>query len=445
MFCKTFFFYISDTYLAFRKSQSSQVCFSTDKRMVSNIPIENMRQTCGNTQTPYIFGGAFTNRSFVFGNEEQIVFHVDVSKIRHYSPGLILFEFGVSKGAIERQVLLGPLSYTFFGWMLTVLDGRKVALINSEGRIVHSSTISVFDQVSFAFYVEFTSNRTIVLKAKEKNRKVTEIVDKTRSIRGKPKWGFAKICRPGDAYVTIKLPRNEMAFNRSTLFPTLYIADDNRIISNFRHSSFSWKKNQNKDHAFQDIMLLNCKTKCVYVLNFRVERPTVHDVFSLILTNSQFLPSAHYNVTLFTYTKCSVKGFVTYESFCLLVKRGYLGYFRIPFPPNEWHSLTIMVDRQHKSASFMVGMYKIKVENGYLFEQDTPVLRTVMLTLENSVKIYLAESDDFDILKWFIFKVFPYVEYVLSLIPIRPPHLYLLIFLFVIAYYWFNREGGRQT
>ena len=104
-----------------------------------------------------------------------------------------------------------------------------------------------------------------------------------------------------------------------------------------------------------------------------------------------------------------------------------------------------MVDRQHKSASFMVGMYEIKIENGYLFEQDTPVLRTVMLTLENSVKIYLEESDGFDILKWFIFKMFPYVEYVLSLIPIRPPHLFLLIFLFVIAYYWFNREGGRQT
>nr|XP_022298610.1 uncharacterized protein LOC111107624 [Crassostrea virginica] len=60
-------FDIDHTYLAFRKSQSSQMCFSTDKRMVSNIPIENMRQTCGNTQTPYIFGGAFTNRSFIFG------------------------------------------------------------------------------------------------------------------------------------------------------------------------------------------------------------------------------------------------------------------------------------------------------------------------------------------------------------------------------------------
>ena len=192
-------------------------------------------------------------------------------------------------------------------------------------------------------------------------------------------------------------------------------------------------------------MLLNCKTNCVYVLNFRVEQPTVQDVFSLILTNSQFLPSAHYNVTLFTYTKCSVKNFVTYESFCLLVNRGYLGNFLIPLPPNEWHSLTIMVDRQHQSASFLVGMYEIKVENGYLFEQDTPVLRTVMLTLENSVKIYLAESDDFDILKWFIFKVFPYREYVLSLIPIWPQHLSLLIFLFVIAYYWFNRKGGRQT
>ena len=53
----------------------------------------------------------------------------------------------------------------------------------------------------------------------------------------------------------------------------------------------------------------------------------------------------------------------------------------------------------------MVGMYEIKVENGYIFEQDTPVLRTEMLTLENSVRIYLAESDDFDILKWLVSSV----------------------------------------
>ena len=76
-----------------------------------------MRQTCRNTQTPYIFGGAFTNRFFISGNEDQIVFDVDVSKIRHYYPGLILFEYGVSKSAIESQMLLGPLSYTFFGWV----------------------------------------------------------------------------------------------------------------------------------------------------------------------------------------------------------------------------------------------------------------------------------------------------------------------------------------
>ena len=68
----------------------------------------------------------------------------------------------------------------------------------------------------------------------------------------------------------------------------------------------------------------------------------------------------------------------------------------------------------------MVGMYEIKVENSYIFDQDTPVIyRTVMLTLGNSVQIYVAESDDFHILKWFILNAYPYVEHVISLIPIQ--------------------------
>ena len=109
-----------------------------------------MKQTCGNTQAPYIYRGAFTNTSFTYGKGERIVFLIDVSKIQKYSPGLILYEFGVSKGAIERQDLLGPRSSDFFGWMLTILnEEREVALINTEGHVVHNGKISVFDKTSY--------------------------------------------------------------------------------------------------------------------------------------------------------------------------------------------------------------------------------------------------------------------------------------------------------
>ena len=80
--------------------------------------------------------------------------------------------------------------------MLTVFDGRKVALINSEGRIVHSSAISVFDQVSFAFYIEFTSYRTIVLKDKEKNGKLPKLWKKRDQSEVNPNGDLQRYAGP---------------------------------------------------------------------------------------------------------------------------------------------------------------------------------------------------------------------------------------------------------
>ena len=390
--------------------------------MVTSQPMQNMKQTCGNTQAPYIYRGAFTNISFTYGKGERIVFLIDVSKIQKYSTCLILYEFGVSKGAIERQNLLGPRSSDFFGWMLTIL--------NKEREVAHNPKISVFDKTSYTYYIEFKSNRTIVLKTKDKDEK--QFLDETKLIKGKPKRGFAKICPSVNADVTVKLVRNNMAFNRSTLYPNVYLTVDNKTLSN--HLTSHFHKMQIWDHVYQDIMLLNCNRQCVYLLKFRVKAPKAADVFSLVLTNSQFLPSAHYNLTLFTYTRCSYRYFfVSYESFCFLTYKDNSRYSYVRTIPDKWNTVTIMVNRKRKSASFMIGNSEIQVENGYFFEDDTPVLRLVMLDLEDNVEVFLADSDDYDILTMLSFKVFQFVDYMTSFIPYFQYYLYALLIFIIIA------------
>lgn len=353
---------------------------------------------------------------------------------------MILFEFGISNGAIERQNLEGPLSSAFYGWSLKVLNPkREVALVNSEGKIVQSKTISAFDQESYTFHIKLNSNRTIALKTENKNGKK---LDETKAIKGNTKRGFVKICNANEAYVTVKSISNNVSFDKSTLYPNLYIATNRRTISNKKFPLSSKKKVEN--NLFQDIMLLKCETKCVYGLNFRVDSPTTAEVFSLVLTNSQFLPSAHYNVTLFTYKDCTVYNFRTYQSYCLFIHRNNLEFSVVPMEPNTLHSIIIMVDRKKKSVSFLFKQQGIEIENGYIFESDTPILRWVMLSTEDSVKVRLADRDEFDILTWFGYNIFPHVNYVMSLIPIRPQYLSILGFVFCIAYLWHCRETDPQ-
>lgn len=426
------------TYLTLRKNQwSFYTCYSADERIVSNIPIKNTRQTCGNLISPYIFRGVFTNSTFLYRQGDSYSIQIDVSGIRRYSPGLILFEFGISNGAIERQNLEGPLTSAFYGWSLKVLNAeREIALVNSDGKLVHSKTIAAVGQESYMFYIKLHSNRTIALKTEIKNG---ERLDETGAIKGNTKRGFVKMCSANEANVTVKSISGNVAFNKSTLYPNLYITTNNKTISN-QNISLSSKKGV-ENNLVQDIMMLNCETKCVYVLNFRVDSPTTAEVFSVVLTNSQFLPSAHYNVTLFAYTVCRVLGFRTYTSFCLTVHNAK---FSVPMEPNSWHSITIMVNRKKKSASFLFGLCEIVVENGYIFESGTPILRWVMLSTEDSVKVRLADRDEFDILTWFFYNIFRYVNQVMSFIPIRPQYFSILLFVFWMAYLWYCRETDPQ-
>ena len=371
------------------------------------MPFENINQTCGNGYMPYIFRGVFTKTCFEYENGKRIAFKINVSRVKKYTPGLVLFEFGVSTGAVERRSILGFPSSDFFGWSLKVLNSaREVALINTGGRVVKSSTISVFDEASYVYSIEFHHNRTIVLQTKNSNDNSYIFLDEARSIKDNSLFGFAKVCKSINAHVTVMLTESNMTFNRSTLYPNLYIAVDNRTFSNIPQSSLLSKfiHQNTEENIFQDIMLLNCTLQCVYVVNFRVTTPTANDVFTLSLTNSQFLPSATYNITLFTYTRCSFTFYATYESFCFLIYRNNSTYSNIPMVPNTWHSVSIVVNRKQHSASIMFGKHVMDIQDINIFGQGTPILRSVFLTVEDSVEIHLADSDEFDILTWFSYE-----------------------------------------
>lgn len=88
----------------------------------------------------------------------------------------------------------------------------------------------------------------------------------------------------------------------------------------------------------------------------------------------------------------------------------------------------------------------MEIENGYIFESGTPILRWVMLSMEDSVKVRLADRDDFDILKWVGYKLSPYVNHMFSLIPIRQHYFFILVVVFFIAYHWYMycRETAIQ-
>lgn len=399
--------------------------------------MENTWQTCGDRNNLYIFRGAFTNASLLYKHEDSFTIRVDISGIKTYTSGLNLFEFGISSGSIERRNILGPSDSAFYGWGLKILNSqREVALINTNGEVIQSDTISTLDKTSYTFHIKLNSNKTIALKSNNKNGKLLE---ETGFLQGNNKRGFAKICSASEAHVTAKLISTTLVFNNSTLYPNLYIATDRKSISNKHLSSFSRKKIENT--AFQDIMLSACDTTCVYVLNFRVTSPKTAEIFSLVLTNSQFLPSAYYNITLFTYTSCKVTNFMTYASHCIMIKRDDANSSFFILESNEWHTVTILLNRKQKSASFFVGKHKIEVENGYLLERDTPILRWVMLTVEDSVEIRMAHGDNFDILTWITYHVSTFTNQVWSTISTGSPYLLSLLLIFC----FFNQCFGRET
>lgn len=427
----------SETYLSPNKSRFTFNSYSVDGRIVSNIPMEHTWQTCGNRNNRYIFRGAFTNSSLLYKHEDSFTIRVDISGIKTYASGVILFEFGISTGSIERRNLLGPHDAAFYGWALKILNSEKeVALINTKGEIIQSYTVSALDKTSYTFHIQLNSNKIMTLKSNNKNG---ILLDETSSLQENYKIGFAKICSPSEAHVTARLMSTTVEFNNSTLYPNLYIATDRKSISNKHLPSFSRRKIE--DITFQDIMLSACDTTCVYVMHFRVNSPTTAEIFSLVLTNSQFLPSAHNNITLFTYTSCKVSNVMTYASHCIKIKQNDAKSSVFVLESNKWHTVTILLNRKQKSASFFVGNYKIEVENGYLFERDTPILRWVMLTAEDSVEMRMGHRDEFDILIWIMYHVSTFTNNMSSIITTAYPYIIFIIMIYSII----NLCTGRET
>ncbi|XP_061190730.1 uncharacterized protein LOC133198735 [Saccostrea echinata] len=403
-------FETDDSYSAILNSQTSLMCYSADRRMVSNNPFENIRQICCTEQSSYVYKGAFTNRTFLYKKGESVIVQIQVRDIKRYLPGLILFEFGISKGSINRKNLLGFPTQNLYGWFLKIINiNREFALINTEGQIVYSNIFSVLDKGTFTFSIQLNPNKTITLKSLYESLKTKKVLDETRSVKGIPKRGFMKVCDSHDAHVTIKIMNNSVAFNKSTLYPDVYISPNNKTISNTKLSSFSGSEIEGS--LYQDIMLLNCRSECIYVFNFRVNSPKNMLIFSLVLTNSKFLPTAYYNVTLLSYGQCSVSKVVTSQSYCISAyKKTHSGLYSIStveILPDEWHSLIITVQRKYQTTTFRVGAMDIELQNGFIFEKETPILRWAMQSTEDVVDIRLGNSDEFDIYTWLFYKMLP--------------------------------------
>lgn len=90
--------------------------------------MENTWQTCGNRNNRYIFRGVFTNSSLLYKHEDSLIIRVDISGIKTYASGVILFEFGISTGSIERRNLLGPRDFLWMGF--ENIELRKRSCIN---------------------------------------------------------------------------------------------------------------------------------------------------------------------------------------------------------------------------------------------------------------------------------------------------------------------------
>lgn len=119
------------TYLTLRKNQwSFYTCYSADEQIVSNIPIENTRQTCGNLISPYICRGVFTNSTFTYRYGDSYSIQIDVSAIKQFSHDLILFEFGIFNGAVERQILEGPIFSVFLCMEFDVLNAKREVAVS---------------------------------------------------------------------------------------------------------------------------------------------------------------------------------------------------------------------------------------------------------------------------------------------------------------------------
>lgn len=101
----------------------------------------------------------------------------------------------------------------------------------------------------------------LCLKLNLKNVKSFEILEKTKLFADNSKMGFAKLCRSSDAYVKVKLSRKNMTFQRSTLYPNLYISDDNKTISNNPQSTFSRKEIQQKRSSFSRYIAVELQEK----------------------------------------------------------------------------------------------------------------------------------------------------------------------------------------
>lgn len=213
---------------------SQFACRSADNQSVATKPSGNM--TCGWTRRLFKYEGVFANTSFLSDQERSIEFSIKFQQIslqtKEYDE-LPIFEFSLTNGSISTQLLFpsifsvgGFSCQNKFGVCLSI--GNRV-LIESKD-MFKSETNSHFAEGRFILsYIP--SNSTLLFLSKFSKKKTTKELHRIHPLKFKgPLWPVFAAYTTIAVSVTIKT--NQVGFDRFTLYPSLYISDDNKTMSN---------------------------------------------------------------------------------------------------------------------------------------------------------------------------------------------------------------------
>ncbi|XP_071128235.1 uncharacterized protein [Mytilus edulis] len=223
------------TGLKFNTQVTSQfACRSADNQTVATKPSENM--SCGSTRRLYKYAGVFANTSFLPEQESSIEFSIKFKqmslKAKEYDD-LLIFEFGLTNDSISTK-LLSPSIFAVSGFSCqnkfgVCLSIGNILLIESKD-IFKSETNSYFAEGRFILNYQ-PSTLTLLFLAKFSQSKTTIELYRIQpfKLRG-TLWPVFAAYETNSVSMTIKT--NQVGFDRFTLYPNLYISDDNKTMSN---------------------------------------------------------------------------------------------------------------------------------------------------------------------------------------------------------------------
>ncbi|XP_071128236.1 uncharacterized protein [Mytilus edulis] len=223
------------TGLKFDTHVTSQfACRSADNQTVATKPTGKM--SCGSTSRLYKYEGVFANTSFFHQQESFVEFSIKFNQMsfkRKEFNELLIFEFGLTNDSISTHLLFpayfsvsGVSCQNKFGVCLSI---GNMVLIESKD-IFKSETNSHFAEGHFILYYQ-PSDLSLLFLAKFPYTKTTIELHRIQPFKFKhPLWPVFATYTKHVVFMTIKT--NQVGFDGYTLYPSLYISEDNKTMSN---------------------------------------------------------------------------------------------------------------------------------------------------------------------------------------------------------------------